>query len=50
MHQKILALLYFIFGYISAMLMIVNGSLYIFTLGCFLLIYLTFQIAEQLKQ
>lgn len=50
MHLKILGVLYFIFGYTTAMLMIVNGRNYLFTLGCFLLIYLTFQIIEQLEQ
>lgn len=49
MHLKTLGVLYFVFGYISSMLMIVNGRNYIFSLGCFLLIYLTFQIVEQLR-
>jgi hypothetical protein len=50
MHLKILGVLYFIFGYVTSMLMIVNGSLYIFSFGWFLCIYLTFQIVEQLQE
>lgn len=50
MHLKTLAILYYIFGYVSAMLMIVNGRNYIAMLGCFLGIYLTFQIVTQLQE
>jgi hypothetical protein len=46
---KVLAVSYFIFGYLTSLMMINTDENYLQSAGAFLLIYLTFQIVEQLR-
>ena len=49
MHTNTLAILYFVFGYASGIVMIVaDTELYVKLLGCYLLIYMTYILNEQL--
>jgi hypothetical protein len=50
MHTKVLAILYFVFGYIAAFGMFYDNTFHVKAIGCFLGIYLTYQLTEQLEQ
>lgn len=50
MHTKILAQIYFLFGYATSITMFCNPELYLKMLGVFLASYLTYLIASQIEQ
>jgi len=50
MHTKVLAILYFIAGYITAFSLFYSSAFHLKAIGCFLAIYLTYQLTEQLEQ
>jgi hypothetical protein len=49
MHTNALAILYFIIGYFTAFcLLFTTNEIYLKSLGCLMLVYLTYSISEQL--
>ena len=50
MHTKVLAILYFLTGYFCAYNLIFATQYFVQSLGGFVLIYLTYQLIEQLEQ
>jgi len=50
MHTKVLAVLYFLSGYVTAFSLFWTNALHLRCLACFLIIYLTYQLVEQLEQ
>ena len=50
MHTNILAVLYFLSGYSAAFFMVVATEYHVKSFGIFLLIYLTYQLVQQLEE
>ncbi len=49
MHTNVLAVLYFVFGYLASLVMIASDTeLYVKLLGAYLLIYMSYILNEQL--
>ena len=50
MHSKILAQVYFVFGYLTSASMFLSSELYLKFLGVFIASYLSYMIASQIEQ
>ena len=50
MHTKILAQVYFLFGYLASVAMFIRPELYLKFMGIFLASYLSYLISAQLEQ
>jgi len=48
-HTNILAVLYFVSGYFATLTMLFNEQLHVQALGCFLGIYITYLLVEQIE-
>jgi|TARA_R100001460_G_scaffold47863_1_gene85749 hypothetical protein len=50
MHSKILAQIYFLFGYLTSIAMFLSPELYLKFLGVFIASHLTYVIVSQIEQ